>query len=248
MNQERADELYEQGLTAFRKGDNKHCIELTTASLDIGRDLGDDAVIGQALLGLCRAALRDRDEHRLDTLCSELADIADRTDDAWWRVVIAHLNAELARMNGDLTRAEELYDESMQLSESIGRDSMVATECFNKSFIAVEEGDMRTARDLLQRHFETRGVLDDDDINPYGLIAVATLLRAEGRVEDAAAVASACHRLLAEADIVPDPADKEPLRAVEEHCQTELSDEAYAEAEIRFDTATCRALAARFVG
>lgn len=51
MSRDRADELYEEGRTAFRKGDNERCIELTTASLDIGRELDDDAIIGQALLG-----------------------------------------------------------------------------------------------------------------------------------------------------------------------------------------------------
>lgn len=134
----------------------------------------------------------------------------------------------------------------MALSESIGRESMVATECFNKSFIAVEHGDIGTARDLLRRHFEIRGELDDDDIDPYGLIAIVNLLHAEGRTADAAAVAFACRRLLA--DVVPDPADEAPLRAVEEHCQSELSNEALAAAEARFETATCRELAAKFVG
>lgn len=248
MSRDRADELYEQGLTAFREGDNERCVELTTASLDLGRELGDDAIVGQALMGLCRAALRDQDEARLDALCSELAGIADRTGDEWWRVVIAHMNAELARMNGNLDIADELYDESMNLSKSIGRQSMVATECFNKSFVAVERDDIPAARDLLGRHFRIRGTLDDDDINPYGLIAVANLLHSEGQLEDAAAVAFACRRLLAEAEVVPDPADEAPLRAVEERCQAELSNEILAEAKARFDTTTCRTLAKRFVG
>jgi len=58
----RANELYYQGLQAFRAGDNQRCISLTTQSLEIGYLLDDKAIIGQALMGLCRASLRDNDD------------------------------------------------------------------------------------------------------------------------------------------------------------------------------------------
>ena len=90
---------------------------------------------------------------------------AYRTSDDWWRVIRAHMNSEMARMNEDFVLANQLYDESMLLSKSIGKEIMVATECFNKSFIAVAQRDFTQARNLINQHFEIRGQLDDGDIN-----------------------------------------------------------------------------------
>jgi len=219
---EHANELYEKGLLAFRSGDNELCVTLTIESLDIGRALGDDKVIGQALTGLCRAALRDNNAQLLQSLSGELNELARKTRDEWWRVVVAHMNAEMARMNGDLDRANDLYDKSMALSEVIGSKNMVATECFNKSFVAVAQKEYQTAHELLQRHFAIRSELDEGDINPYGLIAVANLLAAEGRLSEAAEAAFVCRKLLTENNIVPDPADETPLMKVEEQIKYTL--------------------------
>ena len=220
---ERANELYQQGFDAFRRGDNAACERLTKASLDIGRRLGDEAVIGQALTGLCRAALRNHDTATLNSLSTELSLLAERSGDAWWRVIVAHMNAELARMEGQLERADALYDESMQLSEGLGRERMVAVECFNRSFIAIAQHEFDRARELLRRHFDIDAAMNDGEADPYGLIAVAALLSAEDRAEEAAEVALVCRRLLAERDVVPDPADEAPLLAVEKRSAEQLS-------------------------
>ena len=62
---EKVNELYEDGVTAFRSGDNRRCLRLTKRSLAIGKTLGDETVTGQALRGLCRVALRNHDEDHL---------------------------------------------------------------------------------------------------------------------------------------------------------------------------------------
>ena len=45
---------------------NITCISPTTQSLEIGQELNDDKIVGQALTGLCRAALRDRNQDQHD--------------------------------------------------------------------------------------------------------------------------------------------------------------------------------------
>lgn len=243
-----ANELYEEGLNAFRAGDNERCIALTTASLEIGRQLNDNDIVGQALMGLCRAALRNRDEDHLHCLSKELAELAEHTGDDWWCVVRAHMNAEMARMLGALERANELYDESMRLSEALGSENMMATECFNKSFVAVAQHNLEDARTLLQRHFTIRSKLDEGDLNPYGLIGVANLLVAEGKTEQAAEASFVCRRLLNELNVIPDPADEAPLKMVEEYFGNQLSRQVQSKLRSESDNMTCRQVVTKLIG
>jgi len=243
---EAANKLYEEGLKAFRSGDNDRCLSLTKESLLIGKSLGDDQVVGQALMGLCRVALRNHDENHLQSLSTELSALATQTGDDWWKVVIAHMNAEMARMKEEYDRANALYDESMSLSAKLGRESMVATECFNKSFVAMAQGDLDTAYGLLHRHFEIRKKLDKDTINPYGLIGLATLLMAQGKKEAAAEVTYVCRRLFSEMEIIPDPADELPLKQVEETSEQELSQGIREKLFEKSQTETCLVLVNRY--
>lgn len=246
-NSNKANQLYEDGLAAFRAGDNALCISLTQQSLQIAQQLNDDLLVGQALTGLCRAALRNQDEDFLRSLSLELTALAQRTADSWWLVVNAHMNAEMARMLRDFSRANELYDQSLHLSELLGRDSMVAAECFNKSFVAVAQGDLTEAHRLLVRHFTIRQDLDDGDLNPYGLIGVANLLRAQGEFENAVEVAFLARKLLLRQGIVPDPADERPLENIEVLAHTQLSDDTRTRLQQASSNATCRQIVNRFI-
>lgn len=242
-----ATKLYEQGLEAFRAGDNHAAKRLTRRSLAIAEALGDDPLRGQALLGLCRTALRDRDEEYLQELCEKLGLIANRTGDEYWSVVEHHMQAEMARINGQYDTATRSYEKSMQLSESMGLESMVATECLNKSFVSVAQTDLTEARKLLARHFEISVRLDEGDLTPYGLIGLAHLLSAEGNVEGAAEVAFACRQLLKENNIVPDPADEKPLEETVQLVQRSLSKDDISRLKIATEQASCRQLVAKFL-
>ena len=245
---ETARTLEEEAYQAFRAGDNARSISLNNQVLALGQELDDETIVGKALTGLCRAALRDRDEGALETHSAQLLALAERSGNDKWRMFATHMNAEMARMNGDLERADILYDRSIRLGEALGSQSMVAAECFNKSFVAVAQGQFDRARTLLQRHFAIRDELDQGDLDPYGLIAVANFLAGEARVEDAAAVTYVCRRLFAERDIVPDPADEEPLNAVEDLCRRMLSEEVHQRQFNRAAGLSCREVVLAYVG
>ena len=206
---------YEQGVVAFRAGDNERCRRLTTESLELGRQLDDEETVGRALTGLCRAALRDVDGTAIGELTAALDELATAGGDDWWRVVSFHMRAELARMIGELDTASDLYGESLRLSEQLGSDNMVAAECFNTSLVRIEQGRLDEARRLLGRHFTIRAAHDGDDLDPTGLIAVAVLLAAEDRLGEALGVAEVCRAVFAARGEIPDPADAAPLEGVE---------------------------------
>ena len=245
---DQANRLYEEGLLAFRSGDNERCVSLTNNSLEIGRELSEPKIIGQALMGLCRAVLRARDEDQLGYLSRELSNLATQTGDEWWLVVVAHMNAEMARINLDYNLANKLYDESMRISEVLGRESMVATECFNKSLVAIQQNNLTSARNLIERHFSIRKNLDGENINPYGLIAVASLLVAEGAIKEAAEAIFVCQRLMLEMDIIPDPADETIQKGVDEYCSKNLPETIRDQILERSLSMSCGDVVAKFVG
>lgn len=223
MTSDLANELYERGLAAFRAGRNEESRRLNEAALEAARDAHDRDLEGQALAGLCRCALRDRDFSQLELLEKELQRIAETRGAKRWTTVATHMRAEMARMEGDLDRAAALYSESMLASEEAGNVPMVAAEAFNLTLLEVARGRPVHARAHLRRHLDLQRALPHDDPDPYGLIAVAALLALEGAHRRAAVVAAACRRLLRERDVVPDPADEASLAQAERTSRASLA-------------------------
>jgi len=219
---EKANSLLDQAYEAFRSGKGENCISLTEQAIKMGQELGDESIIGGSYISFCRMALRDNDEEKLAELSTQLDSLADQYENRKWQMFRAHMNAEMARMKGDLDSAEELYDQSMQIAETIGSRNMVAAECFNRSFISTKKKDFKSARKLIKRHFDILGEINSEKLSPYGLIALVYLLEKEDRLESAAKVAFACRRLFKSENIIPDPADEAPLKDVERKIETSL--------------------------
>lgn len=89
--------------------------------------------------------------------------------------------------------------------------------------------------------------MDDGDINPYGLIAVANLFAAEEQLNEAAEAAFVCRRLLTEKNIVPDPADEDPLTAVEERIRNALSPDVLDRLVDQSRNTSCREIADKLI-
>jgi len=174
--------------------------------------------------------------------------LAEESGDDWWLVVVAHINVEMARINEEYERANSLYDESMELSQRLGYEGSVATECFNKSFVALASGDLDQALLLLQNHFQIRDKLDEGGLDPLGLIAVVSYLTARDDIENTAEAAFLCRRLLGAKNIVPDPADEAPLKSAETLIQESLTQETLAQLESRSLLVNCRDLVERHIG
>ena len=110
--------------------------------------------------------------------------------------------------------------------------------------VFITQGDLEIARALLQRHFAIRSKLDEGDINPYGLIAVANLLVAEGKFKEAVEANFVCKRLMSDMKIIPDPADEAVQKANEEICMIQLSPIVRARVIDQSANLTCRDLVA----
>lgn len=233
------NDLYLRALEAFRAGENERSRQLNQELLGLACESDDDELLGRALTGLCRCALRDQDRGEIERLSEALRSVADRTGDANWNIVAIHMTAESARILGELELAASLYLESQRLSELAGHRGLVATEAFNLCMLELSRGRLQEAGELLRRHFAIRSELDEHDPDPYGLIGMAALLTEEARFHEAAVTAFACRRLLASRGSIPDPADERPLASAERTCRETLSDEAWQSAREAAASLSC---------
>jgi hypothetical protein len=101
----RAVALYEDGMRAFRQGDDEEACSLHGRSLHLARRLGDKTTVALALCGLARVALRE-DLDWARTLCEEALAVVDGTGDRTGRANALHVLEMAARVRGGLLDRE----------------------------------------------------------------------------------------------------------------------------------------------
>ncbi|WP_297690909.1 hypothetical protein [uncultured Eudoraea sp.] len=239
--------ILDSSYVEFRAGNNDIAKTLANNALSVGLELENDTLTGDALMSLCRTALRDRDNSALENYSDQLIELATKSNDRTWEMVRAHMNAEMARMNNDLERAAELYDVSLRISDSIGSKGMYAAEHFNKSFVEAARGNIAEAHNLVKRYYQIRKEIDPESEDVYGLIAVSNLLFHKNDLHGAAEVSMAARRLFKEQNIVPDPADEKPLKKVEEDYKTTLLQETQDSLKISSATMTVDSIIRKYL-
>jgi tetratricopeptide (TPR) repeat protein len=211
----------------FKEGDDAASIELANKVLAFGYNTNNDTLIGGALASLCRNSQRSQDTLRLGELSIELANLAETSGNQKWMMIRAHMNAEMWRLIGDMDRAEQFYNESMEISFAIGSMGMFTIDHFNKSFVSTAKGDFVEARRLIKKYYALRKEADPNSEDAYGLIALAYLLEQEGDYEGAHEVACVTRRLFKTQNLFPEPPDEKPLIEVEQSVLKNIDTETY---------------------
>jgi tetratricopeptide (TPR) repeat protein len=236
-------EAYQQ----FKEGNDEASILIANDVLAIGRATNNDTLIGGALSSLCRNAQRTLDTVRLGELSTELITLAETSGDQKWMMKMAHMNAEMWRLVGDMAKAEAYYNQSMRISESIGATGMFTIDHFNKSFVSTATGDYVEANRLISKYYALRQEADSTSEDAYGLIALAYLLEQKGNYEGAHEVATVTRRLFEEQNIFPEPPDEKPLLAAEAKVREELSPEELEKVVLGSEYQTVNDLIAKFL-
>ena len=208
-------EMLTQAYQLFKEGNDKESIKLANRVLEIGRETKNDTLIGKALTSLCRNSQRKLDTIRLAELSAELKDLAASSGNQKWIMYMAHMNAEMWRLIGNMDRAEEFYNESMRISFETGSRGMYTIDHFNKSFVSIAKGDFKTASELIKKYYQLRKEEKREFEDAYGLIALAYLLEQQGNYKGAHEVAEVTRRLFKEQNLFPEPPDEKPLLMVE---------------------------------
>lgn len=223
MVKESPQELLKQAYQLFKEGNDVESILLANEVLEIGRNTNNDTLIGKALTSLCRNSQRKLDTIRLAELSNELIELSAASGDQKWLMYMAHMNAEMWRLIGNMNKAEEFYNQSMQISYETGSIGMYTIDHFNKSFVCIAKGNFEIANQLLKKYYQLRKENDPENEDAYGLIAVAYLLEQQGKFIEAYEVTQVTRRLFKEQNIFPEPPDEKPLIMVEVKVKKELN-------------------------
>jgi tetratricopeptide (TPR) repeat protein len=209
------NEMLSEAYQLFKEGDDEGSVKLANRVLEIGRETQNDTLVGRALTSLCRNAQRKQDTTQLAELSADLIDLAATSGNKQWLMYMAHMNAEMWRLIGDMDKAEAYYDQSMQISFETGAMGMYTIDHFNMSFVAIAKGNFKAAKALVKKYYQLRKENDPESEDAYGLIALSYLLEQQQNYEGAHEVATVTRRLFEEQHLFPEPPDEKPLLEVE---------------------------------
>jgi tetratricopeptide (TPR) repeat protein len=199
-----AEELYREGVEAFRRGDDERSRDLNERSLALARGAREAAATVNSLMGLARVALREGSLERVHALAAEARDVAP--DEASLALPL-HLDAEATRMDGDLAAARALYDESIALNERLGDARMVEFEQGNLAWVEINEGNLDRAQELIRGSLA--GALGESAYGrAFGAIALARCSAEVGDRAQARQLLGEANRELETEGLVLDPADQ----------------------------------------
>ena len=203
---EQAADLAEQGYEAFRSGDASRSRALNGESLALARQAADPDATVRALAGLMRLGLRERDFGEVERLAAECDELARAAGVPALRRMPIHMRAEAARMQGELSRARQLYDESIALNRELGNQPMVAVELGNKAWVEIATGHLDEAEKLLQASLEATGEEEAYGI-AFCLLGLARVELERGR-DRGGEILGAAEAVLERAGLVWDPAEQ----------------------------------------
>lgn len=202
----RAEQLYEDGLAAFRRGDEETRARLNDEALEIGRALGDPASIARGLIGLSRVAFRAGDHDRLRALCEEAEPFWLQLEDPMQVTSPVHMMAESYRLQGTLDRARELYERSIAIAHRHGDLRWVALELNNVALLELQAGDPDAAERATRRSLAT--VEPEPMELAYALLSLGSVAASRREGNEAARMLGAAHSIMQELESVFDPADQ----------------------------------------
>jgi tetratricopeptide (TPR) repeat protein len=203
---DRAERRYQDGMLAFREGDQAGAASAFEASLVLARASGDDRVVVLAMMGLARVDLRRGDLTAVRRRCEEALSLAEGLDPAA-RQHPLHLLATADRMEGGYAAAVERYRESLALNRRLGDERWVTMEMMNLA--AAERGLGRLddaeahLREALTRALGGEG----GDLAPFCVLAFAGIAAERGEAVRAGTLVGAIDAWLEGTAQILDPDD-----------------------------------------
>lgn len=207
---QRAQQMYEEGVLAFRRGDNEECRRLSQLAVDIAAKAGTAREQALGHIGLSRAAFRELDyptglrhAHRAEDLAAGCG-----AEDV--RLTALHMRAELTRAQGDYAAAVPLYEQLLVADEEAGDTKSLAMEHYNLGSVLLQTGELPAAREHLTASLRTCREANawGRDMLHYALLGMAGLLAREGDPFTAARLLGAVQAHVGRIGEVLDPAEE----------------------------------------
>ena len=141
----RARALYADGLLAFRAGDNVRSRARNEELLSLARGTGDVRGECDALTGLARLALRERNYSDAVAHARKARERARTASDVEAEAAPLHLEAAGVRLQQQYADARVLYETSLDLNERLGKHAIVAMELHNLGWVELHLGNVAGA-------------------------------------------------------------------------------------------------------
>ena len=224
---ERTKALYGAGVLAFLQGDADGARPLLEASLGGARELGDHRLEADALIGLARVAIVDRDPVGWK---SEPARVPTprswaRTGVVWRRRFTT--SPRVLRRQGRFDESLPVYREAIERHRSLGDRRSVALELHNLGHAARQMGDSATAAERFRESLSLAVEVKHERLVGYCLLDFAGLAVDDGRADRAAWLVGASDALFAAIGAAHDPEYEEEREAVRDAAERALGREAF---------------------
>jgi non-specific serine/threonine protein kinase len=199
--------LHSAGYLAFAQAAAEDARRYLTASLEIGRLVGDAWSQSYALHGLGHAAMLDKDFSRARALYGERLSIAEAQHDQYALGQVLNALGEVARCLDEPGQALHFYAESLAVRRKLGDTRGVAMGVTNLGQVAIAEGDLATAREALAEGLELLTQLGHQYGQAVCIAGYAALAVAEGQPARAARLLGATTSALDDVSNTLEPAD-----------------------------------------
>ena len=91
VEEQSPEEMLKQAYQLFKEGDDETSVKLANRVLEIGKETGNDTLVGRALTSLCRNSQRKLDTTRLAELSAELSDLSAKSGNQIWLMYLQHI-------------------------------------------------------------------------------------------------------------------------------------------------------------
>jgi tetratricopeptide (TPR) repeat protein len=216
-----ARQLYDDGVAAFRRGDNDECRRLSEEAIRVAAEAGSDHEQARGHIGMCRAEFRDRDYAAGMQHAAQAEALASRCGDERLQLAALHMRAEMTRAAGDYAAAVPLYEELLAADERAHDVGALALEHYNLGSVLLQAGDVPGARAHLRAALRMcTGEHADEGMLTYTLLGIAGLLARDGDPATAATLLGAVQARLTARGEVHDPAEQLELTTHEDAART----------------------------
>jgi tetratricopeptide (TPR) repeat protein len=224
---ERTTALYGAGVLAFLQGDAESARPLLEASLGAARELGDHRLEADALIGLARVAIVERDPARMEKRARESARAAELGSDERRLATAVHHVAEGLRRQGRFEESLPVYREAIERHRSLGDRRSVALELHNLGHATRQLGDSAAAAERFHESLALAVDVKHERLVGYCLLDFAGLAVDDGRADRAAWLVGASDALFAAIGAAHDPEYEEEREAAASAAERAVGREAF---------------------
>lgn len=201
----RAEALHGAGILAFLQGEGERARRLLNETLLAACELGDGALEADALIGLARVAMIDREPLTMERRARESAEVARAVSDERRFATALHHVAEALRRQGRDREALPIYRDAIERHRALGDRRSVALELHNLGRAARRTDGAQVAAERFRESLEIAAELNHERLVGYCLLGLANLAAEEGNSIRAVRLIAASDSLFAAIGAERDP-------------------------------------------